>query len=294
MKNLGPIYTHRDLRAVIDTEACIVIEGDARQILPALPDSFAGMTLTDPPYESLERHRKTGTTTRLKDSKGSSNPWFSTIPNVDLWFIYSQLARVQADNTICFTICDDETEKVILTGRNPYDAKLDRRLREAAAQIWEDPLPVPAPADYFTRAWPSLIWVKVRNGADGSRYQELDDPIHPVISMGMGYHGARCDERIVYLEKGKRRLHALDIQRFGFRRLPAVLCGRRANKGVASKRDKILPWWTPGASTPPRSPCPSSNRSSPREPTRATSFSTPSPAAAPQARQPFRSADAPS
>ena len=50
---------------------------DAVEWLSTLPDGSVDLLITDPPYESLEKHRAVGTTTRLKKSKGSSNQWFS-------------------------------------------------------------------------------------------------------------------------------------------------------------------------------------------------------------------------
>ena len=54
---------------------------DAVDWLRTLPDASIDLVVTDPPYESLEKHRKIGTTTRLKDSKASSNKWFEIFPN---------------------------------------------------------------------------------------------------------------------------------------------------------------------------------------------------------------------
>ena len=54
---------------------------DAVAWLKSLPDNSIDLMITDPPYESLEKHRARGTTTRLKESKGSSNRWFSIFPH---------------------------------------------------------------------------------------------------------------------------------------------------------------------------------------------------------------------
>lgn len=55
----------------------------------------------DPPYESLEKHRAIGTTTRLKHSKASSNDWFTIFPNARFSLLASDdlfqgLTRVRA------------------------------------------------------------------------------------------------------------------------------------------------------------------------------------------------------
>ncbi|MHA1988316.1 MAG: site-specific DNA-methyltransferase, partial [Promethearchaeota archaeon] len=47
-------------------------------LLNSLEDESIDLIITDPPYESLEKHRRKGTTTRLKQSKSSSNKWFKT------------------------------------------------------------------------------------------------------------------------------------------------------------------------------------------------------------------------
>ena len=55
---------------------------DAVAFLRGLPAESVDLLATDPAYESLEKHRAVGTTTRLKVSAGSSNTWFSIFPNV--------------------------------------------------------------------------------------------------------------------------------------------------------------------------------------------------------------------
>lgn len=56
-----------------------LFQNDAVTWLSTLADASVDLLITDPPYESLEKHRKIGTTTRLKLSKSSSNQWFSII-----------------------------------------------------------------------------------------------------------------------------------------------------------------------------------------------------------------------
>jgi len=58
-----------------------IAQGDAVAWLRALPPESVDLVITDPPYESLEKHRAIGTTTRLKHSKASSNDWFEIFPN---------------------------------------------------------------------------------------------------------------------------------------------------------------------------------------------------------------------
>ena len=49
---------------------------DAVRWLQDQPAESIDLLITDPAYESLEKHRAIGTTTRLKHSKASSNDWF--------------------------------------------------------------------------------------------------------------------------------------------------------------------------------------------------------------------------
>jgi DNA modification methylase len=44
----------------------LLTRGDAVDWLRQLPDASVDLLITDPPYESLEKHRAIGTTTRLK------------------------------------------------------------------------------------------------------------------------------------------------------------------------------------------------------------------------------------
>lgn len=82
---------------------------DAEQWLRGLPDGCADLIVTDPPYESLEKHRATGTTTRLKHSKASSNNWFDIFPNRRFEALLAQLYRVLKLNRHCYIFCDQET-----------------------------------------------------------------------------------------------------------------------------------------------------------------------------------------
>ncbi len=60
---------------------CNLKRQDALIWLKSQGSLSADLIVTDPPYELLEKHRAIGTTTRLKNSKSSSNNWFPIIPN---------------------------------------------------------------------------------------------------------------------------------------------------------------------------------------------------------------------
>ncbi len=82
---------------------------DAVEWLKTLEEGSVDLVITDPPYESLEKHRSKGTTTRLKVSKGSSNPWFNIFPNNRFPELFSEIYRVLKQNTHFYLFCDQET-----------------------------------------------------------------------------------------------------------------------------------------------------------------------------------------
>ena len=88
---------------------CFLTPGDAVDFLKSTPDEFIDLIVTDPPYESLEKYRKIGTTTRLKHSAGSSNDWFQIFPNVRFPELFAQCFRVLKPNTHMYMFCDQET-----------------------------------------------------------------------------------------------------------------------------------------------------------------------------------------
>ena len=86
---------------------------DAVEWLKTLDCNSVDLVITDPPYESLEKHRAIGTTTRLKQSAGSSNQWFSIFPNSSFPALIEQIFRVLKNNSHFYLFCDQETMFVI-------------------------------------------------------------------------------------------------------------------------------------------------------------------------------------
>lgn len=84
-------------------------QGDAVDWLRDLPDESIDLIVTDPPYESLEKHRAVGTTTRLKHSKSSSNDWFEIFRNERFAELFAELYRVLKRNRHFYLFCDAET-----------------------------------------------------------------------------------------------------------------------------------------------------------------------------------------
>ena len=79
---------------------------DAVEWLQLWDDESFDLVITDPAYESLEKHRAIGTTTRLKD-------WFDTFPNSRYPDLFRELYRTLKRNTHLYVICDEETRDVV-------------------------------------------------------------------------------------------------------------------------------------------------------------------------------------
>ncbi|ELA9815243.1 TPA: site-specific DNA-methyltransferase [Vibrio parahaemolyticus] len=90
-----------------------VFKEDAVEWLSTFADASVDLVITDPPYESLEKHRKIGITTRLKVSKASSNQWFQIFPNERFESLLQEVYRVLKKNSHFYLFCDQETMFVI-------------------------------------------------------------------------------------------------------------------------------------------------------------------------------------
>lgn len=86
-----------------------VVRSDAVAFLRSLPNQSVDLIVTDPAYESLEKYRAIGTTTRLKHSKSSSNDWFEIFPNARFPELFREAMRVLKKNTHLYLFCDAET-----------------------------------------------------------------------------------------------------------------------------------------------------------------------------------------
>jgi site-specific DNA-methyltransferase (adenine-specific) len=95
--------------APVDTPLFDLSIVDAVDWLRAQPAESIDLLITDPAYESLEKHRAIGTTTRLKHSKSSSNDWFTVFPNARFAELFEEAFRVLKRNTHLYLFCDAET-----------------------------------------------------------------------------------------------------------------------------------------------------------------------------------------
>jgi|RhiMethySRZTD1v2_1073278.scaffolds.fasta_scaffold13448_5 site-specific DNA-methyltransferase (adenine-specific) len=105
----NPSWRSRRMTQPVSTPLFELSNQDAVAWLRALPAASVDLLITDPAYESLEKHRAVGTTTRLKHSKASSNDWFTVFPNARFDELFEQVYRVLRDDTHFYLFCDAET-----------------------------------------------------------------------------------------------------------------------------------------------------------------------------------------
>ena len=159
----------------LKTDRVWLHRGDAFKWLRRLKTESVDCVVTDYPYESLEKHRSKGTTTRLKNSKASSNKWFGTVPNDMAGELLFQCFRVLKRDRHAYFCCDDETSDVLKI----------RAFEEAKQKCAE------AGIKGKLTYWKRLVWDK--------------------MAMGMGYHYRARYEFILFFEKGKRKLNNLGV-----------------------------------------------------------------------------------
>ena len=158
-----------------------VYRSDAIALLKKLPSESIDLVITDPAYQSLEKWRALGTTTRLKQSKGSSNVWFDTFPNERYPELFAEFYRVMKPGTFLYMFCDEETRDIVTTGFSPQSGA---NITHTGSYLLNAPLLKPG-----FKYWKALIWDKV--------------------VKGMGYHFPAQHEFIIMAEKvrakGKHR-----------------------------------------------------------------------------------------
>lgn len=89
--------------AVLGSDRWRISQGDCVSLLKAMPPESVDLIVTDPAYESLEEHRRIGTTTRL------TKAWFDIFPNSRFPELFAEFHRVLKPNTHCYVICDQKT-----------------------------------------------------------------------------------------------------------------------------------------------------------------------------------------
>lgn len=90
------------------TAAWTVDEADAVAWLLRLPCESVDLCIMDPAYESLEKHRAIGTTTRLKAS------WFPIFPNARFLLLFQALYTAMRRGAHAYVLVDEDTKPVAI------------------------------------------------------------------------------------------------------------------------------------------------------------------------------------
>jgi len=146
--------------------------------LRSLDDGVVDLILMDPAYDSMEKWRALGTTTRLKESKGSSNKWFPVVPAEYLEEVLRECYRVLKNKTHLYIMCEYQAFLAMV----PMVLEVGFELRKP------------------------LIWQKVgrMSGTECSVCGSMGGAVLSEGSMGMGYPYRGSYEMILFAEKGKR------------------------------------------------------------------------------------------
>lgn len=156
---------------------------DAVDAVQDLGSEAVDLFLTDLAYESLEKHRERGTTTRLKESKSSSNHWFEVFRNGRVGTLLEVVYRALRPQRHAYLWCDDESGQL----------------------LWE----LAQRAGFYP--WKFLTWVKTTEDTAGQRKKNasLGDKTPweigaSQVRTGTGYHYPASTEKILFLEKRDR------------------------------------------------------------------------------------------
>lgn len=100
----------------------MVEQVDAVEGLNRLAEGSVDLIITDPAYESLERHRAVGTTTRL------TKAWFPIFPNDRFDELMTAASFALKPGAHLYTLSDDETSYVIAESARAAGLRLWNRL----------------------------------------------------------------------------------------------------------------------------------------------------------------------
>lgn len=100
-------FTEDDFKTKFEGDNYKLYQMDAIDFLKNIDDESVDLVITDPAYESLEKHRKIGTKTRLV------NKWFPIFTNDRFGSLFQEIFRVLKNNTHFYMFSDVETMFVV-------------------------------------------------------------------------------------------------------------------------------------------------------------------------------------
>lgn len=153
---------------------CAALEG-----LRSLENSSVDLVVTDPAYNTLEKWRNQGTTTRLTNSKSSSNVWFPVVTMEYLRLCILECYRVLRKNSYLYVMCD------FFTSLDVHAAAVEAGFEAKKPVIWEK------------------VGKKSQVKCSTCRAPVVE--IEGRGSPGMGYPFRSGYEMIYFAQKGKRK-----------------------------------------------------------------------------------------
>lgn len=104
------------MKPYFESKLVTIYNGDFLEVCSTFEHQTFDCIVTDPPYWTLDKHRATGTTTRLG---GNQDPerrkgWFDTINEGQLRQLVDEAARLLKDNRHAYIMSDGQTLKWLL------------------------------------------------------------------------------------------------------------------------------------------------------------------------------------
>lgn len=126
---ISGLELHDKVRTALARGDRVIVEkSDALDALRALPAASIDLFNFDLPYESLEKHRAVGSTTRLSHSTKSSNDWFGVFKNELFPEMLGEMYRALKPNSHLYAWCDDETSDILKADLKAAGFKVWKRL----------------------------------------------------------------------------------------------------------------------------------------------------------------------
>jgi len=115
-----------------------IYQRDALEFLNARLDRSVDVVVTDPPYWTLDKWRKMGTTTRLGGNRNVEDQrpemFFETIDRDYLWNTFQEIDRILKPDGHLYMFCDDQVAPTLL---NWVRESADHGFEDAHMLIWD-------------------------------------------------------------------------------------------------------------------------------------------------------------
>lgn len=170
-----------------------VVQGDCVDSLRAMANDSVDLIITDPGYESIEKHRYGGKRNiRKMSTKGGW--WSKPFPNARYRELFIEFYRVLKNNSHLYIFSDTTTKSIILSGYDPDEQK----------RVFDVPPFVEAGFTFAN----DLVWVKTKKAYSGRDPESVD---RDRLAIKMGYHYRKTKEYVLFFEKGKRKITDLSV-----------------------------------------------------------------------------------